>query len=730
MHPYNYSHIPPAMGRLPNPAPNPVPDLNSELIQVNIPVTSINHHNVQPDGDCLFRCLHMGLTQAGAEASVGDIMGLRMQVLEYVHRNALILANSNSYFEGIGGVRALENLLGNLGQWNTNAGDLVTPLLAQILGRDIIVLIPSRHSAAYTLQYTFRANNPQLPPGRDSTGEPPIYLGYVAGGTHYTYLTLPNTPQANSPAQQTHTFPTGPRLTTAERASIEGNRFQHALQAQAPKIDVRSLESELQHWVNTGNNLKYESAARASVKDLILSTFRNNADILDLSRKRISSLPPAIGYLTNLKVLSCYGTPIRSLPNTIGNLTNLIGLNCSSTFLASLPDTIGNLTNLIGLNCSSTPLASLPSSIGNLKSLENLDCSNTGLVSLPETIGNLINLETLECAYTGLTSLPYMRDLNELRLLQLNNCNFSNIHLGVLPSNNDLDVHLENNRFSANTATALVRALANDNGPNITISIYDSPMSILGMSAKDIDQPLMALGYPDTKDLAALRKAIKPCDDMGNVANDFTCLLAKINNQTPKIEGELAPSIKAHLDNVLRTLDQLYGNLNKKTTQLLGKKASIKETIDSILAEATEANRTCVDRALVHLLKMSAKCSFNNAPNSKLKEAISQDIRRIAGTMDFINRLSSTGENKLVYSVSNNNFISPFSDVPGEKLNIPISDPIEDILLLLNSGLLKNIKGVDMIFGTCAVLGIMDKSNREGNSLVEAAKTHILATYK
>ena len=676
MFPSNFPHTPPVRGSFLHPAPNP----DAAICRVHRPFTDFIHHQTPPDGDCLFRCVYMGLSQPGVQAPSSEVMALRYRVVDYVSTNAQALAGIEC-FEGLAGIRLLHDLLCTPRAWNTGVGDLVVPLLAQVLGREIIILQSHGDNAAYTLQLTFRPNNPNLPPVGSNTGglsiyEPPIYLAHVAGGTHYVYLeprnTLLNTQQANRPS-----------LTREDQASIDTTRFQSSFGIRTPKINERQLESQLQDWVNTGSI--DEKNARTSAKDSILSAFKKKTKSLCLSNRPISSLPSAIGYLTKLEVLEFQHTELDSLPDTIGELKNLRAFDCSHSPITSLPDTIGNLTNLQRLNCSNTPI----------------------------------------------TSFPNIRNLAQLAILELTNCHLPSINLRALPANNRLRVYLENNRLSAHIVNSLIQAqaAANYNGPSVILDIYEGPITSPDLTARNIDKPLKDLGYPNTKDLAALRKAIKPCDDMGNVANDFTQLLAKINDHAPKEGGQLVGSIKTHIDNVLQTLDQLYSGRND-SARPNKEQTYIRETIAGILAEAAEANRSCVDRSLVCLLKMSAQCSLHNASSPELAEAISQDIQRISSTIGFINGLNSGGLNKLVYDIQDHRFVSPFGSHSGVTREINIQDAIEDILVLLNSGLLRTIKGIDMNYEACATLRSIDRANANANnrinSLVDAAKIYIL----
>ena len=81
-------------------------------------------------------------------------------------------------------------------------------------------------------------------------------------------------------------------------------------------------------------------------------SFFNQAQItyLDMDGIKIVSLPDAIGYLSNLKVLRLKGCSLIEIPETIGRLGNLQYLKLKDNFLTELPYSIGNCSNLIILD--------------------------------------------------------------------------------------------------------------------------------------------------------------------------------------------------------------------------------------------------------------------------------------------------------------------------------------------------------------------------------------------
>ncbi|XP_047316847.1 plant intracellular Ras-group-related LRR protein 9-like [Impatiens glandulifera] len=140
---------------------------------------------------------------------------------------------------------------------------------------------------------------------------------------------------------------------------------------------------------------------------------------IDLSNRKLRSLPEAFGRFSQLLVLNLSTNQLEILPDSIGGLTNLEELDLSSNLMETLPDSIGLLLNLKLLNASSNKLVSLPDSISNCSSLSTLDVSYNRLTYLPTNIGHqLVNLVRLSIQLNKIRSLPTsIGDMKSLRIL-------------------------------------------------------------------------------------------------------------------------------------------------------------------------------------------------------------------------------------------------------------------------------------------------------------------------
>ena len=126
----------------------------------------------------------------------------------------------------------------------------------------------------------------------------------------------------------------------------------------------------------------------------------------DLSRDGLTTLPAAIGRLTELRVLVAKRNRISSLPPELFKLTKLQRLDLANNKIASLPSSIGLLENLDTLDLRSNRLDSLPREIGSLKKLVVLQLWNNKLSRLEPAITQLPALKELYLTNNRLTDLP------------------------------------------------------------------------------------------------------------------------------------------------------------------------------------------------------------------------------------------------------------------------------------------------------------------------------------
>jgi internalin A len=116
---------------------------------------------------------------------------------------------------------------------------------------------------------------------------------------------------------------------------------------------------------------------------------------LDLSGLGLTQVPPEIGQLAKLELLSLHNNQLTSLPPEISLLAALDTLALFNNQLTTLPPEISQLGALQLLYLGRNKLTSLPQEIIQLVALEMLDLSGNDLTSLPSEIGQITELTQL-----------------------------------------------------------------------------------------------------------------------------------------------------------------------------------------------------------------------------------------------------------------------------------------------------------------------------------------------
>ena len=91
----------------------------------------------------------------------------------------------------------------------------------------------------------------------------------------------------------------------------------------------------------------FKKSPRDPMKDAqrrIEEALKSGATRLDLTDLKLSTLPDAIGQLSELQTLDLSDNQLSTLPEAIGQLTQLRELDLSNNQLIALPEAIGQLT--------------------------------------------------------------------------------------------------------------------------------------------------------------------------------------------------------------------------------------------------------------------------------------------------------------------------------------------------------------------------------------------------
>ena len=179
---------------------------------------------------------------------------------------------------------------------------------------------------------------------------------------------------------------------------------------------------------------------------------KNPVSFVDLSKQRLTDIPPNIFRFEQLQTLLLPNNQLSSLSSAIGNLANLEILNLSKNKLKAIPKEVGKLKKLTSLDLSRNQLIELPQNIGDLQSLNHLNLSNNKLTILSTEINLLSQLNRLDLSHNKLKTLP----LSGQEWTQLKWLNIRDNKVKALPQDIGNVANLTYLDISINALTALV----------------------------------------------------------------------------------------------------------------------------------------------------------------------------------------------------------------------------------------------------------------------------------
>ncbi|KAL7221960.1 hypothetical protein ACSBR1_023821 [Camellia fascicularis] len=158
--------------------------------------------------------------------------------------------------------------------------------------------------------------------------------------------------------------------------------------------------------MHLSEDLKYLSNKLSSIEQL----WEGTMFLMSLGAQRLKTFLVNFGYMKCLSELDLDGIGVSELPPSIGHLANLVLLSLSSSKkLRSIPDNICQLKALSSLNVSGcSKLDKLPQYMGALDCLKELRLDQIAIRQLPFSIGLLKKLKTLSLeGCKGITSYSW-----------------------------------------------------------------------------------------------------------------------------------------------------------------------------------------------------------------------------------------------------------------------------------------------------------------------------------
>jgi Leucine-rich repeat (LRR) protein len=117
---------------------------------------------------------------------------------------------------------------------------------------------------------------------------------------------------------------------------------------------------------------------------------------LDLSKRKLKSIPAIVYTFKNLKGLNVSKNGISELNDSIFLLKNLEELELGKNKFKSFPMQLCSISTLIFLSINRNEISSLPPCLSMLKSVETLDIWGTNISSFPESFVEMPNLKFLD----------------------------------------------------------------------------------------------------------------------------------------------------------------------------------------------------------------------------------------------------------------------------------------------------------------------------------------------
>ena len=117
---------------------------------------------------------------------------------------------------------------------------------------------------------------------------------------------------------------------------------------------------------------------------------------LDVSRNKLTYIPPFVGNLSKLTYLDISNNQISSLPDEILSLGHLMQITASVNRFSSIPKVIFSLPKLETLLISGNQISEIDvDGLLKLKKLQILDLSNNSISRIPPQLGNVSWLKSI-----------------------------------------------------------------------------------------------------------------------------------------------------------------------------------------------------------------------------------------------------------------------------------------------------------------------------------------------
>ncbi len=145
--------------------------------------------------------------------------------------------------------------------------------------------------------------------------------------------------------------------------------------------EIATFRQSLQSWIDEESIDADQRGKRVEAAEIIVEAYRTQSIQLNLYQKNLTSIPPEISNLTQLRRINLSYNQLTTIPPEISNLTRLSHINLFYNQLTTIPPEISNLTQLGYIDLSYNQLTTIPDSIFLLSNLYYLNITQNRITA-------------------------------------------------------------------------------------------------------------------------------------------------------------------------------------------------------------------------------------------------------------------------------------------------------------------------------------------------------------
>lgn len=119
--------------------------------------------------------------------------------------------------------------------------------------------------------------------------------------------------------------------------------------------------------------------------------------VLSLSHNKIDTLPAEVCQLVNLRTLYLRGNLLASLPNLMGQMVSLQHLDCAYNRFSAFPEVVTTVRRLVRMDFAFNRIPTLPGTLEQLQCLVYLNLGDNAVVKPQAVLLRMPWLEVLGC---------------------------------------------------------------------------------------------------------------------------------------------------------------------------------------------------------------------------------------------------------------------------------------------------------------------------------------------